>query len=191
MTVQVEQRAFTVAEYYRMAEAGILSPEDRVELVEGRVVRMSPIGVRHAACVRRLTELFSKQAEGIAVVSVQNPVRLDDYSEPQPDVALLRWREDFYARAHPVPGDVLLIVEVADTSEEYDRQVKVPAYARAGIPEVWVINLEKEWAEVYARPVGGVYRYCRQVEAGEVATVQGLPAIAVAVEAFLGSGHGK
>jgi Uma2 family endonuclease len=126
MGVQVQRRLFTVEEYHRMAEAGILSEEDRVELIEGELVTMSPIGSRHAACVKRLVRLLDRAAGDRAIVGAQDPIRLGARSEPQPDVALLRYRPDFYASAHPGPEDVLLVVEVAETSADADRSLKIP-----------------------------------------------------------------
>lgn len=116
MAVRLLRRSFTVEEYYRMAQAGILTEDDRVELIEGEIIKMTPLGSRHAACVDRLTQLFSARIRGQAIVRVQNPIRLSERSEPQPDLALLRFRPDFYATAHPGPQDVLMVVEVAETS---------------------------------------------------------------------------
>jgi hypothetical protein len=141
MGVQLARRLFTVAEYHKMAEAGILSEDDRVELLEGEIVAMSPIGSRHAGTVKRLLDQFIPlQGARRVILSVQDPIRLGEYSEPQPDLALLRPRADFYASSHPGPEDVLLIIEVADQSAAVDREVKVPLYARWGIPEVcwWI-----------------------------------------------------
>ena len=122
MTMQPQKRPFTVGEYYRMAEAAILTEEDRVELIAGQIVAMSPIGSRHAACVKRLNLLLGKMVGDSMLIGVQDPIALDAYSEPEPDLVLLRPRADFYADAHPVAADVLLAVEVADTSAEYDRE---------------------------------------------------------------------
>src|SRR5919106_2349460 len=116
MSVQVLRRRFTVDEYYRMAEAGILHEDDRIELIEGEIVEMSPIGSRHAACVKRLIGLFSRQVgPESATLGVQDPIHLGEYSEPQPDIALIHPRPDFYVSAHPGPADILLLIEVADT----------------------------------------------------------------------------
>ena len=186
MTVPIAQRPFTVAEYYRMAEAGILSEEDRVELLEGKIVNMSPVGSRHAACVRRLDALFGRGVGLVAQVSVQNPIRLDDLSEPEPDLALLRPREDFYAQEHPGPADVLLVVEVADTSGDHDRSAKVPLYSRAGIPEVWLVDLSENLVEMYAAPQGGSYRDFRQARPGESVTPRSLPDLTIPIDAVLG-----
>ncbi|MBI4639469.1 MAG: Uma2 family endonuclease [Candidatus Tectomicrobia bacterium] len=186
MTVQAAQRLFTVTEYYLMAEAGILSEDDRVELIEGKIMNMSPIGSRHAACVKRLNTLFSRQVGQAALVSVQDPIRLDDYSEPEPDLALLRPRDDFYAQGHPTPADVLLIVEVADTSEEYDREVKILLYARAGIPEVWLVSLPRDLFEIYRRPTPNGYQDVRQARRGEIVVAQSIPGLTMAVDAILG-----
>ena len=165
MTTQPQHRAFTVGEYYRMAEAAILTEEDRVELIAGQIVAMSPIGSRHAACVDRLNGLLHRQPGSAFIVRVQSPIRLNAYSEPEPDLVLLHPRADFYAAAHPSATDVLLAVEVADTSADYDRAVKLPLYARAGLPEVWLIDLQEGRIEVYARPQGGAYQQCVEVAA--------------------------
>jgi Uma2 family endonuclease len=162
-----KRRQFKVSEYYRMAEAGVLSPEDRVELIEGEVITMSPIGSRHAACVRRLDASLTRSIPHLAIVSIQSPIAIDEYSEPEPDVALLKPRDNYYSDRHPRPEDVLLVIEVAETSLEYDRLVKLPLYARAGIPEAWLVNLSKDVIEVHTEPVNGVYQACRIVTRGE------------------------
>jgi Uma2 family endonuclease len=149
---------FTVEDYRRMGETGILSEDDRVELIEGEIVKMSPIGKRHAARVDALDELARERLGRSVNVRVQGPVELDDHSEPQPDISVLKRRDDYYETAHPKPEDVLLIIEVSDTTLEYDRRVKVPLYARAGVPEVWIVNLNDERVEMFADPSGGAYR---------------------------------
>lgn len=186
MVVGVTKRLFTAAEYYRMAEAGILSEDDRVELIEGEVVRMSPISSRHQGCVNRLTRLFDRRVGDAAIVEVQGPIRLDDYSEPEPDLTLLRPRDDFYAQSHPTPADVLLIVEVAETSQRYDREVKLPLYARAGIPEAWLADLAEDAIYAHTEPVNGVYQRVRRVQRGESLAPQLLPHVTLSVEAILG-----
>lgn len=146
------RHAYSVDDYYRMAEAGILRRGDRVELIEGEIIDMVPIGSRHAAAVTRIgnTLMFSVGSE--AIVAIQNPVRLSQYSEPQPDIALLRTRDDFYAAAHPGPSDVLLLVEVADSTLRFDRDIKLPLYARHGIPEVWLVDIENAQFTIYREP---------------------------------------
>jgi len=186
MSVQVQRRLFTVEEYHRMAEAGILSEDDRVELIEGELVAMSPIGSRHAACVKRLVRLLDRAVGERAIVSVQDPIRLGRHSEPQPDVALLRYRPDFYASAHPGPEDVLLIVEVAEISADYDRTVKIPLYARHGIPEAWLVDLAKEHIEVYRQPGPEGYWETRTLRRGETLHLTALPGRTIAVEEILG-----
>jgi len=146
------KHTFTVDEYHRMGEAGILNEDDRVELIEGEIVDMAPIGDRHISAVDRLNELFSQGLTGRVIVRVQNPVRLSDRSEPQPDIALLRRREDFYARGPAGPGETFLVVEVADSSLVYDRDFKAPLYARAGIPEFWLIDVEAGRITVFREP---------------------------------------
>lgn len=186
MSVQIEKRTFTVAEYERMGEAGILSENDRVELVEGEIINMSPIGERHAACVARLTRFLTLSLQDIALVWAQNPIRLSDYSEPQPDVALLRARDDFYGNSLPTPDDVLLLIEVSDSTLEYDRQIKLPLYARAGVPEVWIINLVEGVIETYSQPSGDSYLAAKPFARGEVVQSSAVGALRVEASAVLG-----
>lgn len=176
---------FTVDDYYRMADAGVLAPDDRVELIDGEVVEMAPIGIRHAACVDQVTRLFVMGVGDRAVVRVQNPVRLDPYSEPEPDVVLARPRANGYSAAHPTPADVLLLVEVADTTLLFDRSRKLPLYAEAGIPEVWLVNLPAATVEVYREPDGP--RYVQRVSAvsGDQVSPAALPGWMVAVSDLL------
>ena len=152
-----EPRLFNVDEYYRMAAAGILGPSDRVELLEGRIVRMSPIGKLHGSAVDLLNYLLSSELGSKAIVRVQGVVRISEISEPQPDLALLRPRKDFYRNEQPGPHDVLLIIEVADTTLDQD-QPKISLYAVAGIREYWIVNLPDYCIEVHRRPSKGAYR---------------------------------
>ncbi len=186
MTTQPQKRPFTVSEYYRMAETDILTEEDRVELIAGQIVAMSPIGSHHAACVDRLNGLLHRQQGASFIVRVQSPIALDAYSEPEPDVVLLRPRTDFYADAHPTASDVLLAVEVSDTSADYDREVKLPLYAQAGLPEVWLIDLQKSRIEVYARPQGDAYQQRVEVTADTTLTSPTIPQFALAAADVLG-----
>lgn len=187
MAVEVLRRRFTVDEYYRMAEAGILSRDDRVELIDGEVVRMTPIGPRHASCVMRLTTLLPQLAADYAIISVQNPVRLGTYDEPQPDVVVLAKRQDFYRHAHPGPSDTLLVIEVADTSIEYDRTRKLERYALSGVPEVWIVNLGENLVEVYRRLAENEYRERVAVGPGQSLSVPGAADRFLAVDDILGS----
>ena len=167
MATGLTTRRFTVEDYYRMAEAGILTPDDRVELLDGEIAEMTPIGSRHAACVDRLTRLLTQAIGDRAIVRVQNPIRLDRYSEPHPDLALLRPRDDFYAAAHPGPADVLLVIEVARTSEQIDRTVKLPLYARSGIPTAWLVVLEDDLIFLHEGPAPDRYRVVRELHRGD------------------------
>ena len=186
MSVRLQKRRFTVEEYYRMAETGILSEHDRVELIDGEIVEMPAIGSRHAACVDRLTRLFSLRVGETAIVRVQNPIRLGPYTEPQPDLALLRPRPDFYASAHPTAEDTLLVVEVADASIEYDRTVKMPLYARAGIVEAWVVDLAAGAVEVYRVPTPQGYRDVGRASRGDALSVRALAGVSLTVDEVVG-----
>ncbi len=187
MAAQVVRRLFTVEEYYKMAKAGILHEDDRVELIEGEIVEVSAIGSRHAGCVKRLNGTFSVRLGRRVVVGVQDPVRLGGRTEPEPDITLLRPRPDYYSNAHPVPGDVLLLIEVADTSQDYDRDTKAPLYARYGIAEYWLIDLEEERIEVYRSPSPDGYREVAMVERGESLHMQAFPDVALTVDEILGN----
>lgn len=148
---------YTVDDYYRMATADILHAEDRVELIEGEIIDMAPIGSRHAAAVTRISNLLMQRVGTHAIVATQSPVRLSHDSEPQPDIALLRPRADYYAAAHPGPADVLLIIEVADSTLHFDRDIKLPLYARHGIAEVWLVDIEHAQLTLYTAPQAGNY----------------------------------
>ena len=143
---------FAVDEFARMGEAGIFTEDDRVELIDGTVLEMTPIGPPHAGIVGRLTELFVTRLAGRAYVSVQNPIRLDRHTEPQPDLVVARRRRSGYTDRHPDADDVLLVVEVADSSLRHDRDQKAPRYGRAGIPETWLVDLATETVTVYSDP---------------------------------------
>lgn len=185
MSVQVAKRLFTVEEYHRMVEAGILAEDDRVELIEGEIVEMSPMGSRHAACVNRLNAFFSARIAQVALVWVQSPIDLVGRSEPQPDLALLRPRADFYAERHPETGDVLLAIEVSDTSLEYDRNVKVPLYARSALPEVWQVCLPEEVVVIYRSPSAGVYGEVQRVGRGERLSPLAFPDLELSTDSIL------
>ena len=183
-THELTRRRFTVHDYHRMGEAGILHEDDRVELIEGEIVEMAAIGTRHFACVNQLTRLLVRGVGNGAIVSVQNPVRLDDHSEPQPDLTVLRVRD--YRESLPGPEDVLLLIEVSDTTLSYDRNVKLPLYARAGIPEVWIVDLTDEVIERHIDPSGDSYRHVERARRGEEIRSSALPELSFRVKAVLG-----
>ncbi len=186
-------RKFTVAEYYRMGEAGIFHPEERVELIEGAIVVMAPIGIRHSGSVIRYIQVFSRLAGDRFVLQIQNPIHLDDSSEPQPDVILLRPRSDNYFDSHPGPGDVLLVIEVSDTSLNYDRGVKAHLYGRHNIPETLVLNLPGDCIEGFTRPGPEGYAQHNIYRRGDKISPVSLPDLELAVEDLLppapASGH--
>jgi Uma2 family endonuclease len=176
---------FTVEDYYGMAEAGVLRPDERTELYEGQVIAMSPPSSFHASIVKRLAALFTRLAGDRAVVSVQDPIQLGD-THPEPDVALLRPRTDFYARAHPRPPDVLLVVEVALSTLEFDRGPKRAKYAEYGVPELWIVAPEEGWIEVHRRPDVDRYAAVTKHARGEALAVEALPGLALTVADVLG-----
>lgn len=186
MAWQPSRKLFTVAEYHQMIETGVLKQDDRVELLNGEILEMSPIGPQHAACVKRMNALLSEKTRRRAVVSVQDPITLSDYSEPQPDLAILNPRDDFYANAHPTPLDVQLLIEVADSTVETDRRNKIPTYAFAGIPETWLIDLVRDIIEIHSNPFKGVYQEVRIIQRGQRIVSQALPQIKLKADDVLG-----
>jgi len=176
---------FTVADYYRIAEAGIFNENPRVELIRGQIVDMAAIGTPHFGMVNRLNRVLSTILAGRGLLHVQNPVRLDDSSEPEPDVTVLKPRADDYATVHPRPDDVLLLIEVADSSLDYDREVKAPLYAESGIVEYWIVNLIDRVVEVFRHPENGHYSHVRSVSADGVLDMVTLPSIALPGKALL------
>lgn len=179
MTIELQRRTFTVAEFNQLGTTGVIGEDERVELIEGEIIAMAPIGPSHAGFVDLLNARFSAQIGSRAIVRVQSPLHLSSLSEPQPDLMLLRPRADFYTGSHPVPADVLLIVEVAESSLAYDREIKVPLYAAAGIPEVWVIDTATRTTHVFAGPSGGVFEQERVVERGDSVSPRAFPDVAI------------
>lgn len=181
----LQRHRFTVADYEAMIDAGILTEDDRVELLDGDVVEKMTINPPHAGGVNRLTRLFVQRLGDRAVVQPQNPVVLDDYSMPEPDIALLRPDEDFYATARPQVRDVLLAIEVADTSLARDRIVKLPLYARAGVPEVWIVNVPARRIEVFKGPSDDGYRESRIIDEGTLSP-EAFPDLELGIDELLG-----
>ena len=173
MATAVVKRLINVEEYYKMAEVGILKPDDRVELINGEIFEMSPIGSRHAAIVNKLAGLLNELFKGKAVIGVQVPVRINYNNEPEPDIALLQYRPDYYASEHPVPADALAIIEVAGSSISFDREVKTPLYAFHSIPEYWIIDLENNQIEVFTKPKDGTYSETQIYRAGDEVMLMG------------------
>ncbi|HEY9709172.1 MAG TPA: Uma2 family endonuclease [Oculatellaceae cyanobacterium] len=186
MSVQLLRRKFTVEQYHRMVESGILCENDRVELIRGEIVEMSPIGRRHAACVKRLNRLFYRKLEDRVLIGVQDPVELDDTSEPQPDIVLLQPREDFYESAPPQASDIFLLVEVADTTVQYDRQVKIPLYAEDNIAEVWLVDINGQCVEVYREPASDGYQNIQKFERGQTLSILAFGDVNITVNEVLG-----
>jgi Uma2 family endonuclease len=184
--IDLQRRLFTADEYHRMGEAGVFRPDDRVELVEGEIVEMTPLGSRHGACVDRMVVLLQPLVAGTAILRVQGSIRLDAHSEPHPDLAVLKHRADFYASAHPAPEDVLLVVEVAETSLRYDRTVKIPLYARRGIPEAWLVDLATATIDVLTHPSPQGYQHSRRAERNGSLTSPTFPATTFSVRDVLG-----
>jgi Uma2 family endonuclease len=181
---QLTRWRFTVHDYHRMGEAGILHEDDRVELIEGELVEMTAIGTRHFSCVNQLNRLLVMHVGDEAIVSVQNPVRLNEYTEPQSDLAVIRPRD--YRESLPKPEDVLLLIEVSDTTLAYDRGVKLPLYARAGIREVWIVDLPGETIERHTDPSEEGYRRADRLRRGHTLESISLPGLTPSVDELLG-----
>ncbi|MCO6416982.1 Uma2 family endonuclease [Siccirubricoccus sp. KC 17139] len=182
----VKRHKLDVRDYHRMGEAGIFAEGTRVELIEGEIVDMAPIGSEHTGTVTSLTEAIYATIAGRATVAVQSPLRLSEFSEPEPDLLLLKPRADRYRSEHPTAADVLLLIEVANTSLRYDRDVKLPLYAKHGVPEVWIVNLTEGLIEVYRDPKDEAWLTTRRVMPGETVEPAALPGLRLAVDAVLG-----
>jgi len=168
-----------------MAEVGLLAPDARVELIEGVIVEMPRMGPRHAAAVRRLTELLPRSVGSRATVSCQLPLGLSMYSEPQPDLALLAPRDDFYATKHPSAEDVLLVIEMSDTTLRYDLTTKAALYAQHGAPELWVVDVGARRVHVFRHPSDGIYRETFDTETADSMTIESLPGMTLDLSAAL------
>jgi Uma2 family endonuclease len=175
----LRRHRLTVDEYHRMTGSGVLPEDARVELIEGEVVDMAPMRSRHASVVARLMAAFSSQVAGQALVWCQLPLRLGPQSEPEPDLMLLAPREDFYAGAHPAAADVLLLVEVSDTTARYDRSVKLPLYARHGVREVWIIDLDNGLLRTCRAPLGDIYTEVVETARPGLLSPQALPGVSI------------
>lgn len=177
MVAQLPRRRFTVQQYHQMSEANILTVDDRVELIEGEIIERTPIGSRHAACVDRLNRLLNRRLGEQALIRVQNPLNLGERSEPQPDIAIVRLRADYYETGHPQPQDVLLLVEVADTTLEFDRSIKTSLYASVGITEVWLVDLSNLAIEIYQEPSADGYKSVQKFQENQTISAQAFPGI--------------
>lgn len=166
MAVKLEKRLLSVNDYHLMIDAGILTEDDRVELLNGEIVTMSPIGSKHAAYVGKITALLNKLLDNQAIIFPQNPLKLGEYSEPEPDISVLRLQQDYYISRLPEPEDVYLVIEVADSTLEKDREVKLPLYASAGIPEVWIVNDQQ--IEVHSQPKENHYSLRHLLGSGDI-----------------------
>ncbi len=177
---------FDTKDYHRLIDAGVLHEDDRVELIEGRIVDMTPIGTRHSACVNRLNTIFAQKLQGQSIVSIQNPIQLAEQSEPEPDIVLLKYLEDFYSDELPESEDVLLLIEVADSSLDYDRNTKIPLYAKAGILEVWLVDLLENCIEIYMSPYAEGYETKRLIRNEQSVSPQKFPDINLTANQILG-----
>ncbi|AFY69261.1 protein of unknown function DUF820 [Thalassoporum mexicanum PCC 7367] len=184
--MQLLNKRFTVAEYHSLHEAGILTEDDRTELLRGEIYQMSPVGRRHASCVKRLNHLFKNIYKSRIIIGVQDPIELSNESEPQPDISLLRWQDDFYLAKHPTPEDILLLIEVADSTVGIDQTSKLPLYAEHGIVESWLVDLNQECVLVNRNPAIDGYQDIQVFKSGQSLSVQALPEVAIEVNKILG-----
>ncbi len=177
----------TVEEYHRMAEVGLLAPDARVELIEGEIIDMPPIGSRHAAAVSRLHKLLERAAGERAIVRCQTPILLGDLSEPQPDIAIHPARKDFYEHRHPTAAETLLVIEVSDTTLRYDLGAKMSFYARHGIRELWVFDVDRKQLHIFRNPAGAAYTEAIAAHTSGIMPISSLPGITVDLSSLLSS----
>lgn len=182
---QPRRLRFTVDEYYKMYELGMLKDFEKSEIIEGELIQKMGIGDLHAFVVDNLTRIFIKQVSDDVLVRVQNPVRLSDFNEPEPDLALADLRK-FDGKRHPRPEEIILLVEVSDSTVKYDRDKKLPLYAEAEVPEVWIINLPSNIIEIHQKPSVGLYQIVKIFKAGETVASEALPNLSLEVDSVLG-----
>ncbi|MGH8227973.1 MAG: Uma2 family endonuclease [Steroidobacteraceae bacterium] len=185
MASSPKPHCITVDEYHRMAEVGLLASDSRVELIEGEIIDMPPIGPPHSAVVARLDRLVQLAVGDRALIRIQDPVRLDSRSEPQPDLALLKPRDDWYSRSHPAPAHVLLLIEVGNASAQFDRDVKAPLYARHAIPEVWLVDLDQMQLGILRSPLEGAYTEVSYTASPGIIPIPGLRGVSVDLSRLL------
>jgi len=186
MTQQSNKRLITVEEYHKMAEAGILSHRDKLELIKGEILHMSPIGSRHQAIVDKMTRLFNRLVMDDAIVRVQGPIQIENWSEPEPDLILLKPQDDFYANHHPTAKEALLLIEVADRSLNFDKELKLPIYAEARIEEYWIINLQDDQIEIHRSPEESIYKNIIIAKNNDFVSCLHFPSISINVNDILG-----
>jgi len=186
MQTEATKKLFTVDEYYRMAEIGVIREDTRTELINGEIIEMSPMGPRHASSVSRITEFMVPLLKAKAQLRPQLPLRLNDYNEPQPDLCFVKRRLDYYGAKHPGSGDTLLAIEVSDTSLAYDRDVKSGVYAAARVSEFWVVDLPGGVLLIFRDPSKGAYKTSLTLHRGESATALAFPEIEIPVADLLG-----
>ncbi len=171
MSLTLPRKKFNLEEYYQIMNAGVLAEDTSTELIRGEIFEMSPIGFRQASCVNKLNRIFSRELGNYGIVSVQNPIELSNNSQPQPDLVLLKPRDDFYSTRHPLPDDILLLIEVADSSIEYNRSLKLPLYAESKISLVWLIDLNQNYLEVYSHPQENYYQNRQKLSVNNTVTL--------------------
>ena len=186
MPTETTKKLFTVDEYYRMADAGILTEHDRTELINGEIIQMSAMGSRHAAVVTRVNNLLVPLFKDKALLRPQLPLRLNDFNEPEPDIVLLKPRRDCYSSRHPGPADVFLVLEISDSSLKYDRDIKLPIYARFLVPEVWIVDLPGDAVLVYRDPSEGGYATSLSFRRGDAPSCFAFPDVELPIEEVLG-----
>lgn len=185
-TETITRKRFTVDEYHRMSDIGLFPEDKRFELIRGEILEMPGAKPPHSGRVNRLNHLFVSRLGDSVTVSVQNPSSIDDYSEPVPDVSLLKPRLDFYTKNHPLPEDVLLVIEISHTTLRFDTRIKGPLYAEAGIPEYWILNIPQNILEVRTDPVNERYTRLQTLKPGDMVTPHAFPQVSFRIEEILG-----
>lgn len=186
MVTSPSRKLFTVDEYYRMLDVGVIRPDDRIELIEGEIVQMAPMSCKHGGCITYLIQVLNELVNGKAIVNSQIPLHLNDYSEPEPDVCILKNREDFYRNAHATPKDILLVIEVSLSTLSYDLNAKIPMYANSGVIEVWVVDLENEEVHQFTEPLDGEYQNHIIHQKNETVQAQQIESAVLSVNDILG-----
>jgi len=186
MTTPLPRKLFTAVEYNKMIEAGVFDENLRLELIDGDIFEMSPVSSQHITIVNRLNRILSLLLANVAIVNIKKRVVLNENSVPQPDLSLIKWREENYAQGLPVAEDILVVIEVSDTPSEEIRDANIPVYARAGLPEVWLTDLYNDRIEIYSQPLKGKFRNIRTVQRGQEVFSKTIPQLKLHADEILG-----
>ncbi|WP_069791675.1 Uma2 family endonuclease [Cyanobacterium sp. IPPAS B-1200] len=183
--LNLPRKKFAIEEYHQIITSGVLKEDYLIELINGEIFEISPVGFKHASCVKKINYLFAEKLGSKVIIGVQDPIKLNNNSEPQPDIVLLKPRKDFYANDHPTVEDIFLLIEVADSSIDYDRTFKIPIYAENKVREVWLVDLNQNLLEIYQNPQKNYYQNITKLSSEDSLTLSQPEPITIRLDRIL------